>query len=120
MTIDQPVGERMSTVPMLASIAVTALVLALVIVWQITGVPFVALLLVPWLAAMVALIVPFQARAETPVAAPSPDRRRAVVAGMASVALVATIAAADGWLPADRSAQAAELTSPVPSVSDVT
>ena len=118
MTNDQPVNERLTTVPMLASIIGTAVVMALVIVWQMTGMPIVALLLVPWLAIMVALIVPALGSAETAIETPSPVRRRAVVAGIASVALVATVAAASGWTPADRSAQAADRPSTAPTATE--
>lgn len=50
--------DRLSTLPLLASITLTGTVLATVIVWQATGAPLVALLLVPWLLLMLALVLP--------------------------------------------------------------
>jgi hypothetical protein len=47
MMASQPVSERWTAIPLLASIAVTALMMAVVIVWQATSIPIVALLLIP-------------------------------------------------------------------------
>lgn len=58
MTDDRPTTERLTTLPLIATISFTAFVMAVVIVWQMTGVPIVSLLLVPWLLIIVALIQP--------------------------------------------------------------
>ena len=89
--------EHLSTLPLLASIALTATVLATVIAWQATGVPIVALLLVPWLLVMFALALPQASMIGHKPSGQSPARRRVVAAGMATVAVAAALTTAGDW-----------------------
>ena len=74
MSDDRPVPEGWAALPLLMSIAVTALVLAAVITWQAGGVPVVALLLVPWMLLLVALIVSLRPVSRTrPFAGPASE-----------------------------------------------
>ncbi len=89
--------DHLSTLPLLVSIALTGTLLATVIAWQATGVPMVALLLVPWVLVMIGLIMPQSSPAGRDASIPSPVRRRTVAAGMATAAVVAALTTAGDW-----------------------
>lgn len=101
------IEERLTTLPLLVSIAVTGTVLASVIAWQATGVPIVALLLVPWLLAMIALILPVVPSIGHDTPAQSPVRRRTVAVGIATVAVAVALTTTGDWTDAGDTDQTA-------------
>lgn len=99
--------DQLTTLPLLASIALTGMVLATVIAWQATGVPIVALILVPWLLVMTALILPVMSPIGRDVPARSPVRRRTVAVGMATVAVAVALTTTGDWTDAGDADQTA-------------
>lgn len=99
--------ERLTTLPLLVSIAVTGTVLAAVIAWQATGVPIVALLLVPWLLVMIALILPAVSAIGHETPGRSPVQRRTVAVGIATVAVAVAFTTAGDWTDAGDADQTA-------------
>lgn len=97
---DQTAGFR-STVPMLSAIGLTALAFAGLIAWQVSGVPIIAVLLVPWLALMVCLALTAAAPTTTAASAERRHdmlpRQRVAVAGLAAGAIVAAVTVSGGW-----------------------
>lgn len=98
---DQTAGFR-STVPMLSAIGLTALAFAGLIAWQVSGVPIIAVLLVPWLALMVCLALTAAAPPTRPAAGAvrrrdMQPRQRVAVAGLAAGAIVAAVTVSGGW-----------------------
>lgn len=111
MIDDTPMISRSTTLPMLASITLTGFAMALVIVWQATAIPVVAFVLVPSLAVLVTLILAVRSGSGETGPFVSPSRRRTLAVGLASVALVATVATAGDWNRAESETPSAELTS---------
>ncbi len=95
------------------------MVLATVIAWQATGVPIVALLLVPWLLVMIVLILPVGAPIGRDVPARSPVRRRTVAVGMATVVVAVALTTTGYWADAGDADQTAPAVLPLAAESTV-
>lgn len=98
---DQTDGFR-STVPMLSAIGLTAVAFAGLIVWQVSGVPIVAILLVPWLGLMVGLVIVTAAptgavTVRGPMVRDASRRQAVAVAGLAAGAILAAVTVSSGW-----------------------
>lgn len=111
--------DRLNTLPLPASIALTGMVLATVIARQSTGVPIVALLLVPWLLEMIALILPVRSPIGRDVPARSPVRRRTVAVGMATVVVAVALTTTGYWADAGGADQTAPAVLPLAAESTV-